>query len=557
MGNKRFKDPIYGYIEIDEELINKVIDTASFQRLRDIIQTSYSPLYTSALHNRFTHSLGVYHLGKIAARAFANSCTSNKVKNFSKMKEYLKVFELACLLHDVGHAPFSHTGEDFYFDETKHVALHKMIVELTGDSLLAVEITKQSHKAAAHELMSVIVGLNVFGTMIGKEKWSFFARCITGYKYTERLTQKKQLLNCLIELLNSSMIDVDKLDYLIRDAYMTGFDTIKIDYVRLLESICVVKQNNEYRICYYKTAVSVIENVVYARDAERKWIQNHPTVLYEIYLLQSIMAQIVETYMGKSHIIYDYLTEQGKEIEELGTVRLISDGDIVYLMKNLADKELVAEYFNRKLRKHPIWKTEAEYQAIFIENEKEAEIIENEFADLKKELGQLGFSNIINDGALKACRIDADSLEKDYVKNKSLELEMCLKKRKHQIEIMEALDRFADREDIDFKFIIISAKQFNSGFSKPEFSKINMVFPELSQPCEFGDVSNALKASESRGENFFYLYYARRHLKQELHISELIEDLLKIAFDIEKEEYALEAEKKARKAAKRLEKVSS
>ena len=556
MGNKRFKDPIYGYIEIDEELINQVIDTASFQRLRNIIQTSYSPLYTSALHNRFAHSLGVYHLGKIAARAFANSCISNKVKNFTQIKEYLKVFELACLLHDVGHAPFSHTGEDFYFDETKHVVFHKMLVELTGDSLLAVEITKQSHKAAAHELMSVIVGLNVFGTMIEKEKWSFFARCITGYKYTERLTQKKQLLNCLIELLNSSMIDVDKLDYLIRDAYMTGFDTIKIDYIRLLESICVLKQNNEYHICYYKTAVSVIENVVYARDAERKWIQNHPTVLYEIYLLQSIMSQIVETYMGESYIIYDYLTEQGKEIEKLGTVRLISDGDIIYLMKNLADKELVVEYFNRKLRKHPIWKTEAEYQAIFIENEKEAEIIEDEFANLKKELGQLGFSNIINDDALEACRIDADRLEKDYENNKSLGLEMCLKKRKHQIEIMSALERFARREDIDFKFIIISAKQFNSGFSKPEFSKISMVFPELSQPCEFGDVSNALKASESRGENFFYLYYTRRHLKQELHISELIEDLLKIAFEIEREKSALEAEKKARKAAKRLEKVS-
>lgn len=67
---KRFKDPVYGYIEIEENIVAGVLDTATFQRLRDIIQTSYSPLYSSAIHNRFSHSLGVYHLGKIAAHTF-------------------------------------------------------------------------------------------------------------------------------------------------------------------------------------------------------------------------------------------------------------------------------------------------------------------------------------------------------------------------------------------------------------------------------------------------------------------------------------------------------
>lgn len=553
MDNKRFKDPIYGYIEIDEELVNRIIDTAGFQRLRDIIQTSYSPLYTSALHNRFTHSIGVYHLGKIAARAFSNSCKLNQISSFSKIKKYLKVFEMACLLHDVGHAPFSHTGEYFYFDETKHAAFHKEIVQLTGDMLLETEITKNSYKAAAHELMSAIVGLRVFGTMINKKTWSFFARCITGYKYTEELTDEKQLLNCLIELLNSTMIDVDKLDYLNRDAYMAGVDNIKIDYVRLLESICILKHGDEYKISYYKTAVSVIENVVYARDAERKWIQSHPTVLYEIYLLQNIMSQITKTYIGKNYIPYDCLTETGQKINDLGTLRLLSDGDIIYLMKNLPDKELVDEYFDRKRRKHPIWKTEAEYQAIFIGNEKAAEIIECEFSDLKKELDGLGYSNTISKEALEACRRDALKLEKDYKSDKSLKLQMSLQKRKHQIEIMEALSDFADREDLDFNFIIISSEQFNSGFGKPEFSKISMTFPELSEPCEFGAVSNALKASESIGKNFFYLYYTRKKVKKKLHISELIEDLLKIAYEIESEKLAMETKKRTSAAAKRLE----
>lgn len=56
--SKRLKDPIYGYIEIPLQYMNNIIDTSVFQRLRRIIQTSYSPLYSSAVHNRFVHSIG-------------------------------------------------------------------------------------------------------------------------------------------------------------------------------------------------------------------------------------------------------------------------------------------------------------------------------------------------------------------------------------------------------------------------------------------------------------------------------------------------------------------
>ena len=66
---KRLKDPIYGYIQIPMTYMSGIVDSATFQRLRRIIQTSYSPLYSSAVHNRFVHSLGVYHLGAIAAQS--------------------------------------------------------------------------------------------------------------------------------------------------------------------------------------------------------------------------------------------------------------------------------------------------------------------------------------------------------------------------------------------------------------------------------------------------------------------------------------------------------
>lgn len=77
--SKKFKDPIYGYIDIPDSLIFGIIDSPSFQRLRRIVQTSYAPLYSSAVHNRFVHSLGVYHLGRIAGETLSEEIIKKTV----------------------------------------------------------------------------------------------------------------------------------------------------------------------------------------------------------------------------------------------------------------------------------------------------------------------------------------------------------------------------------------------------------------------------------------------------------------------------------------------
>ena len=59
--SKKLKDPLYGYIYIPTDLVVNIIDSAAFQRLRRVSQTSYAPLYSSAVHNRFVHSIGVYY----------------------------------------------------------------------------------------------------------------------------------------------------------------------------------------------------------------------------------------------------------------------------------------------------------------------------------------------------------------------------------------------------------------------------------------------------------------------------------------------------------------
>lgn len=99
---KQFKDPIYGYVCIPKTIVNDIIGTPEFQRLRYIKQTSYLPVYSAALHNRFVHSLGVYFLGRIASESlFRNSkdiledCHINSdTKDFFSLHAYCMMLDM-------------------------------------------------------------------------------------------------------------------------------------------------------------------------------------------------------------------------------------------------------------------------------------------------------------------------------------------------------------------------------------------------------------------------------------------------------------------------------
>ena len=363
---KRIKDPIYGYIKIPVIYMTNIVDTAVFQRLRRVIQTSYSPLYSSAVHNRFVHSMGVYYLGELTVNQLIKEI-QQKVNLTMDLERIGELFKLACLLHDVGHAPFSHTGEDFYLGkEHDYSHLHHQLTKAIGIEDFSKDIPKDSSlAAAAHEIMSAIIGITEFDMFFNNaEEKEFFARCITGYKYSG-ITTENNIKNCFISMLNSKVIDVDKLDYLIRDAYITGFDTVNIDFERLLSSLTIIENNDKYTIAYYKNAISVIENVVYAHDAERKWIQTHPVVLYEAYILQHIIKNLSEKIDDDNNKLFslESLSKTGQHFKDGLFISLLCDDDIIYLMKNLFQSELCDEFFERKIRRHPVWKSEAEYKA--------------------------------------------------------------------------------------------------------------------------------------------------------------------------------------------------
>lgn len=113
---KRILDSVHGYIRIEEKYIKNVIDTEYFQRLRRIEQTSTRSLFPSARHDRFIHSLGVFHLGSKIVENLSKYYKTEKM-GFN-LEIVFNSYKAACLLHDVAHSPFSHTFEN-YFDNKK------------------------------------------------------------------------------------------------------------------------------------------------------------------------------------------------------------------------------------------------------------------------------------------------------------------------------------------------------------------------------------------------------------------------------------------------------
>ena len=121
---KTIMDSVHGYITIPKSFITNLIDTEYFQRLRNIDQTGMKMLYPNAKHDRFSHSLGVYHLGRKAVKKLIQDIKSNYCYNKEWDVNYYWekneiCFLIACLLHDIGHAPFSHSLEQLILENSR------------------------------------------------------------------------------------------------------------------------------------------------------------------------------------------------------------------------------------------------------------------------------------------------------------------------------------------------------------------------------------------------------------------------------------------------------
>ena len=107
---KIFNDPVYGFITVPDNILMKIIDHPYFQRLRRIKQLGMTHyVYPGALHTRFHHALGALHLMQQALEVL-------KMKGTDISEEESLATQIAILLHDIGHGPFSHALEYILID---------------------------------------------------------------------------------------------------------------------------------------------------------------------------------------------------------------------------------------------------------------------------------------------------------------------------------------------------------------------------------------------------------------------------------------------------------
>ena len=160
---KRILDTVHGYIMVEDHFIEHIIDTQYFQRLRRVEQTSIRSVYPSARHDRFIHSLGVYHIGSLIVDHLKKEAEANKYWGETKasMAMIYESYLAACLLHDVGHAPFSHSFEHFFGQKG---SLAKRLKELISnkDFDADVDLIMKDDAPNYHEFMSAIVTCNKF-----------------------------------------------------------------------------------------------------------------------------------------------------------------------------------------------------------------------------------------------------------------------------------------------------------------------------------------------------------------------------------------------------------
>ena len=277
------KDSVHDHIEISG-VAEALLDTPTVQRLRHISQLGTVQLvYPSANHTRFEHSLGVYHL---ADRALAELGIEGR------QAERIRA---AALLHDVGHGPFSHNIEDLTYRKTGKY--HDDVGELLASGAVG-EILREHDLDPAH-IAGLVAGEGQFGQLVSGE------------------------------------LDVDRMDYLVRDAHHTGVPYGTIDAERLLRELTFV--DNELVLAAGN--VQTAESLLLARALMNPTVYMHPVARISKAMLRRASERLLAT----------------TDIDA-GELRRMDDHDLLVALRTTPATEAFAErYDDRRLFKRAIW----------------------------------------------------------------------------------------------------------------------------------------------------------------------------------------------------------
>lgn len=342
--HKIINDPVYGFISFKYDIIFQLIDHAWFQRLRRISQLGLSHLvYPGAVHNRFQHAIGAMYLMQNAIQTL-----KNKGQEITQQEEIGVL--IAILLHDIGHGPYSHALEFSLVKGVTHedisvFMMQRLNEEFEGKLGLAIEI------------------------------------------YSDKYPKK------FLHQLVSSQLDMDRLDYLLRDSFYSGVTEGQVGSERIIKMLNV----KEDQLVVEEKGIYSIEKFLVARRLMYWQVYLHKTVLSAEFMLvntlkraRDLASQGVELFSSPALNFFLYhsfsKTDFIQDKTVLDNFTRLDDFDIMGAIKvwqNHEDKVLsllCKKIVNRELFK--IQMNKNSFENSFIEDKKQE--IQQKF-DLSKE----------------------------------------------------------------------------------------------------------------------------------------------------------------------------
>ena len=313
-----FNDPIYGFIRINDPLILELIETPYFQRLRRIAQVGLSSLvYPGAHHTRFHHALGCVHL-------MQQSISVLQSKGVAINSEESRALQIAILLHDIGHGPFSHAMEHSIIPKISHETLSLKFMHILNDQFNG----------------ALSLAITIFK---GESERLFFNQLV------------------------SSQLDVDRLDYLKRDSFYTGVAEGNINSERLISMLNVVDQT----LVIEEKGLYSVEKYLMARRFMYWQVYLHKTgiaaeaILIKIFERAKTLLKQGEHLQATNALMYFLNHQDGIQLsdETMEQFSKLDDTDIYAAIKTWSDhKDVVLSHLcimilNRSLLKIKIKET--------------------------------------------------------------------------------------------------------------------------------------------------------------------------------------------------------
>lgn len=285
---KIFNDPVHGFIEVPKGILLDLINHPYVQRLRRIKQLALSSyVYPGAEHTRFNHALGAMHLTQLALNVLKN-------KNIPITENEFQATLISILLHDIGHGPFSHALE------------HVLIPNLDHETM-SLELMKRLNSEFKGELE---LAMKIFNNQY-----------------------EKKFLHQLV----SGQLDMDRMDYLMRDSFFTGVVEGIVGTERIIKTLYVV--NNQ--LVVEEKGIYSVEKFIVARRLMYWQVYLHKTAVTAETMLVNILKRVRFLFQNqKIHWIDDNLAYflslnpmQEIDDETVGRFINLEDMNILYAVQ--------------------------------------------------------------------------------------------------------------------------------------------------------------------------------------------------------------------------------